>query len=138
MQVPFGPDPMLGKRQGDADGAFYQYVETCRAALGGIRTDLSLWEANPGCIEHLTRASERLESFYMEADSWGFDALCEISWNLQLLLLDSCCRAQRDDFWSALYRGLTMLSDLLGQCENDFRCRLAVADTLDNLRSLES
>ena len=111
--------------------ALFDYVESCRKALRDIEKDLSLLETYPGSSLYWKRAAERLESFCIESDSWGFDSLYEISLSLQLLLLESESRVRRADFWEALRRGLAVLSALLDQCENDFRRRLAIADTLD-------
>jgi hypothetical protein len=112
--------------------ALYDYVDTCRTALDEIRTDFSLLEPNPGCPAS-QRASERLQKFSMEADSWQFDSIGEISRALQMLIMESRGREWGDNFWKALNGGLTMLSALLGQCEREFRWRLAVADTLDRI-----
>jgi hypothetical protein len=115
--------------------ALYDYVDACRTALDDIKTDFSLLEPNPGCLASL-RVSERLQKFCMEADSWDFDSLCEISRALQLLVIESRGRMWGDDFWKALNVGLTTLSALLEKCECEFRGRLAVADTLDRINRI--
>jgi hypothetical protein len=112
----------------------YDYVETSRATLKELRMDLSLLESHPGCSTHIKSASDRLGGFCVDADSWGFNALYEIALSLQMLLLDCGWREQKNDFWEALNRGLTMLSALLEQCESDYRWRLAIADTLDCIK----
>jgi hypothetical protein len=108
-----------------------QYVDFCRQMLDQIQQDLLLYESSPDGSVHLQRASERLGRLCVEADSWGFNAPYEISFGLQMLLLNSGGRVQSNGFWEALQRGLGMLSALLEQCERDFRWRLATADTLD-------
>lgn len=152
MHVPIGPDSTPNERHEDGNRfalaqsglvlsiesqlklrALYEYVEASRTALNDIRMDLSLLESNPVCYEHLKGASERFGSFCIEAASWGFDSLYEISLGMQTLLIDSGDRVQSDDFWKALHRGLTMLSALLDQCEGDFRQRLAISDLLDSI-----
>ena len=111
----------------------YQYVEVCRTILGEIQTELSLFESGPENSAPLQRASELLESFCIEADSWGFNSLYEIGLGLQMLLISSGTRAQSDVYWDTLNRGLALLSALLEQCETDFRWRLAIADMLDSI-----
>jgi hypothetical protein len=111
--------------------SLHQYVESCRQALDGLQRDLVLYESSSEGSAHLQRASERLEWFCIEADSWGFNALYEIAFSLQMLLLNSGGYAQSTGFWESLQRGLGMLSVLLEQCEQDFHWRLAIADTLD-------
>lgn len=116
--------------------ALYDYVDACRTALDDIKTDFSLLEPNPGCPASL-RVSERLQKFCMEADSWDFDSLCEISRALQMLVIESRGgRVWGDDFWKALNDGLVTLSALLEKCESEFRWRLATADTLDRINRI--
>jgi hypothetical protein len=115
--------------------ALYEYVDACQTALDDIKTDFSLLEPNPECPASL-RASERLQKFCIEADSWEFDSLCEISRALQLLVIESRGRVWGDDFWKALNGGLATLSALLEKCACEFRWRLAVADTLDRINQI--
>ena len=117
--------------------AIFDYVDACRLTLNGIRVDLSLDEFSPeGLLQrnnsmNLQRASEKLESFCVDADSWGFSALYEVALRLQMLLQNSGSRIKSDDFRKLLQRALSLLSSLLEQCERDFCCRLAIADMLD-------
>jgi hypothetical protein len=111
----------------------YEYLDLSRQTLDMIRRDLVLRESGADGFERLHRASERLERFCVEADSWGFNALYEIALSLQMLLLNAGGRIRDNGFWEALQQGLGMLSALLEQCERDFRWRLATADTLDCL-----
>jgi hypothetical protein len=155
MQLPISPDPKANKNleiAGRAAFSFtglslsvesqlklkelYQFVEVCRAVLGEIRTDLVLFESNPEDPSYRQKASEKLGYFCIEADSWGFNSLYEIGFGLQMLLIDSCRCPQADAFWDILNRGVAMLSDLVEQCEFDFRWRLAIADMLDSIRQL--
>jgi hypothetical protein len=155
MQLPIGPDPKSRKRlEIGSRVAFappgstlsiesqlklrelYEYVEISRAILVGIQTDLSLAKSNSEDPTHLQRASERLESFCIEADSWGFNSLYEIGLGLQMLLINSGNQVQSDAFWDTISRGLAMLSALLDQCEMDFRWRLAIADMLDSINQV--
>ncbi|MBN1567554.1 MAG: hypothetical protein JXA73_06885 [Acidobacteria bacterium] len=155
MQLPIGPDPKsdarfrLGSRVDfDHRGAtlsiesqlklreLYNYIEVYQAVLREIKTDLFLFESNSENVASLQRASEMLEEFCIEADSWGFNSLYEIGLSLQMLLINSQNRIQNGVFWDTLKRGLAMLSDLLEQCEIDFRWRLAVADMLDSLNQV--
>ncbi len=150
MQLPIGPEPTSDKRQGEGIDAapaptqsslslesqmklraLYEYLETSRASLKEIYSELSLFEATSGCSPYAKRICERLENFCIEADSWGFNALYEIGLGLQVLLLNSNGRVQNSNFWDAINRGLAMLSALLDECESDFRRRLAVADMLE-------
>jgi hypothetical protein len=103
--------------------SLYEYLDFCRQALDEIQRDI--------VSRHLPQASERLEKFCVEADSWGFDALYEIALSLQVLLLNASGHIQGNGISEALRRGLEMLSALLEQCERDFCYRLATADTLD-------
>jgi hypothetical protein len=103
--------------------SLYEYVDCCRQTLDEIQKDASLM--------NMQRASERLERFCFEADSWGFDALYEIALGLQVLLMNANGPVYSNGFWEALQKGLAMLSALLEECERDFRLRLATADTLD-------
>jgi hypothetical protein len=114
--------------------ALYEYVEACRETLKEINVYLSLFKTNPACSQYPKRASELLENFCIEADSWGFDALYEIGLGLQVLLLNYANRMQSSCFWEAVNRGVAMLSTLLEQCESDFRRRLLIADVLDCLK----
>ena len=153
MQIRMGSDAGLDRRyEGDSRAAIarlefvpsiesqsslralYEYVEACRTALNEIKTNLSLLESDPECFVYIKSACEQLANFCIEADSWGFDSLYEISSGLQMLLLDSGDRVKRDDFWKALYRGLAMLSALLELCESDYLRRLAIADTFESIR----
>jgi hypothetical protein len=109
----------------------YQYVDSCRETLDEIQQDLVLYESGADGLVHLQRASGRLGSFCIEADSWGFHALYEIAHRLQMLLMNAGGLVYSNGFWEALQKGLAMLSALLEQCERDFRLRLAAADTLD-------
>ena len=155
MQLPIGPDPKSRKRLEIGNRfAFvhsgstltvesqlklrelYEYLEISRAILAEIQTDLSLLESNPEDPVNLQRASERLESFCIEADSWGFNSLYEIGLGLQMLLINSGNHIQSDAVWDTLNRGLAMLSALLEQCEEDFRWRLAIADMLDSINQV--
>lgn len=153
MQVPVSTDPGPDKRrEGNNHVAYqaqpglvlsmesqlrlrslYEYVDGCRATLDAIRADLSLFESKSGSPEPLHRAAQRLGSFCMEADSWGFDSLHEIALRLQMLLLESGNRASGGNYWDVLHRGLAMLSALLEQCEGDFRRKLEIADMLECL-----
>jgi hypothetical protein len=103
--------------------SLYEYLDFCRQTLDEIPQDIASTD--------ILRATERLERFCIEADSWGFDALYEIGLGLQMLLLNAGGRVHSHSFRDALRRGLSTLSALLEQCENDFRRRLATADTLD-------
>ena len=155
MQLPIGPDPKSRKRlEIGSRIAFahpgstlsiesqlklrelYEYLEISRAILVEIQTDLSLLESNPEDPVNLQRASERLESFCIEADSWGFNSLYEIGLGLQMLLINSGNHIQSDAVWDTINRGLAMLSALLEQCEEDFRWRLAIADMLDSINQV--
>jgi hypothetical protein len=113
--------------------ALYGYIDSCRLTLSGIERELSFHGSNQGGSANVKRAAEGLGKFCVEADSWGFNALYEIAFGLQMLLLNKGGRIQSDNFRKTLERGLAMLSALLEQCENDFFWRLAVADMLDCL-----
>ena len=151
MQKPIVLDPMPGLRH-ESSGDFGSppewllsvesrvklrelcgYIDNARAILSEIRASLSMGESSFEVAASLQRASKRLESFYLEADSWGFDALYEVAQGLQMLLLNSASRAQTDELRQTVKRGLAMLSALLEQCERDFCWRLATADMLDYL-----
>jgi len=110
----------------------YDYVEFCRGTLGEIARDLALLESDPEDFAALRQACDRLKRFCLEADSWGFTALYQIGTGLQVLLLRFGSGTQDNAFWNTLNRGLGMLSVLIGQCESEFRSRIAVADTLDS------
>ena len=103
----------------------YDYLDNSRAALNEIRRYLFVAPEQP------QKAIERLEEFYMDADSWQFDALYKIASGLQRFLLNSGNRAARDDYLDVLEKGFGMLSAILEQCESDFRLRLAIAEMLD-------
>jgi hypothetical protein len=117
--------------------AIYDYVEACQLTLNEIRVDLALDDFSPeGVLQqndsmNLQRASEKLESFCVDADSWGFSALYEIALGLRMLLMNSGSRIKGDDFRKLLQHALSLLSALLEQCERDFYWRLAIADMLD-------
>jgi hypothetical protein len=115
--------------------ALYDYVDACRMALDDIKADFSLLEPSPGCSASL-RVSERLQKFCMEADSWEFGSLREISRAMQMLVIESRGQVWGDDFWKALYSGLATLSALLENCECEFRYRLAAADMLDRINQI--
>jgi hypothetical protein len=115
--------------------AIYDYVDECRTALEDIKTDFSLLEPNPGCTASL-RVSERLQKFCIEADSWGFESLCDISRALQMLVIESRGCMWGDDFRKALNGGLAILAALLEECECEFRLRLAAADMLDRINRI--
>jgi hypothetical protein len=155
MQMPIGPDPNSNIRLeiGGRLALFppglalsvesqlklrelYQYLDICRTILGEIRADLSLVETNPEDTSPLQRASELLEGFCFEADSWGFNSLYEIGLGLQMMLINLGGRIITDGFWNTLNRGIALLSALLDQCETDFRWRLAIADMLDSINQV--
>ncbi len=110
--------------------ALYEFIDAGRASLDGINADLSL---HSGASECLRRSAERLKTLCIDADSWGFDALYEIAWRLQMLLLDCSRRPRGDDSRDVIQRAMGLLSSLLEQCESDFRRRLAVAEVLENM-----
>ena len=112
----------------------YDYVAVSQETLKELRMDLSLLESHPGSSQYLKKASERLGNICMDADSWDFNSIYEIAFSLQMLLLDSGWQEQKNGFWEAVNQGLTMISALLDQCENDFRWKLAIADTLDCIK----
>ncbi len=152
MQMPISPEPTpeaLNER-GNSDAAvqpgvvlsfesqlklrsLYGYVDSCRLALDEIHRDLSLDRSGPDVLMNLQGASERLERFCIEADSWGFNALYEIALGLQMLVLNLGIRVQSSGFRELLQRGLSMLAALLDQCERDFCWRLAIADMLESI-----
>jgi len=155
MQLPIGPDPKSNNRlEVGGRPAFtysastlsvesqlklrelYEYVEIGRIILGQIQADLSLLKSNPEDSANVQKASERLESFCIEADSWGFNSLYEVGLGIQMLLFNSGSQVRNDTFWDTLNRGLAMLSALLEQCEIDFRWRLAIADVLDSISQI--
>jgi hypothetical protein len=131
------PGPILSIESQLQLRALYEHVDACRMMLSNIRMDLSLLESNFGSSRYVRRASEHLGNLCIEADSWGFDSLYEIALNLQMLLLESGNREQDDDFREALKRGMMTLTGLVEKCENDFRWRLAVADTLNCIKSAD-
>ena len=152
MQVPFGLELIAGRNPEVVGRAIleqsahvlsieaqirlrelYEYVENGRRILSEINEDLEHFESHPEDEAHLHEASGRLEKFCLEADSWGFSALYQIGMGVQVLLLDFGNRIQNNVFWNTMSRGLAMLSVLLEQCENDYRWRLAVAETLDSI-----
>jgi len=114
----------------------YRYIDICRTLLSEIRINLSLYESNPEDASPLQRASELLESFCFEADSWGFNSLYEIGLGLQMLLISPGKRLKSEVLWDTVSRGLDLLSVLLQQCETDFRWRLAIADMLDSINQV--
>ena len=146
MQVPVIPEGLAG-RAGDREDAavtqgvslslesqlklrsFYEYVDSCRDTLREIERDLMLAEAEG--FGRLQSATEKIEKFCIDADSWGFNELYEIALSLQMLLLNAGGRIRINGSWEAMQRGLGMLAALLEQCEREFRLRLATADTLD-------
>ena len=109
----------------------FEYVETSRGILREISGDLVLAESDSANCSVLRTASERLERFCLEADSWGFGSLYEVGMGVQVLLIDFGGRIRNPRVRDTLHRGLAMLSALLDQCESDYRWRLAVAETLD-------
>jgi hypothetical protein len=113
--------------------SLYEYLDSSRAILDQIQGDVSFFESHPSAPECLQRAAGRLKGFCMDANSWGFDALYEIASRLQMLLMRCGSQLRWDNHRNVLYRGLAMLSSLLGQCESEFRRRLAVADMLETL-----
>jgi hypothetical protein len=110
----------------------YDYIDSCRLTLDEIQRDLSLGQSGPEVLMNLQSASEKLERFCVEADSWGFNALFEIALGLKMLLLNLGNRSQSNGFQELLQRGVSMLSALLDQCERDFCWRLAIADMLES------
>jgi hypothetical protein len=114
---------------------FHDYMDACRTALNDIRIDFSLLDPDPCCPASF-RVSERLQKFYLEADSWQLDSLVEIPRSLQLMIIESRGRVWGEEFWTALYCGLAMLSMLLDQCESEFYCRLAIVDMLDRINQI--
>jgi hypothetical protein len=112
--------------------AIREYADNSRNILGEIREYLSFVESNPESLTSLQKASERLGKLSIEADSWRFDYLYEIAQGLQLFLLNAGSRIKGKSNRETINRGLAMLSALLDRCEDDFRWRLAVADTVDS------
>ena len=155
MQLPFGPNPTVGKtRETPSRGVFvqpgqilsiesqlklrelFEFIDTSRAVLNDIRRDLSLFPSISGDSCNLQTISVQLGHFCTEADNWGFDALYQVGSRLQVALLNCSGRLQEDILWNTLNRALAMLSALLEECESDFRWRLAIADMLDSLDQL--
>jgi hypothetical protein len=131
------PGPILSIESQLQLRALYEYINACRMTLSTIRMDLSILESHPGSSTYTKRASEHLGNLGIEADSWGFDSLYEVALSLQMLLLKSGGQEQNDDFWEALKRGMMTLSGLVEKCESDFRWRLAIADTLNCIKSAD-
>jgi hypothetical protein len=109
--------------------ALYEYIDDSQKILNEIQDDLSISRSNPDGSLNWQKASERLGRFCIEADSWGFSDLYEAGLSLQMFLLNSGGRIQSGSDREILDRDLCMLSALLRRCENDYRWRLAVADT---------
>jgi hypothetical protein len=107
-------------------GALYEFIDSSRTTLGELQNGVS----GTDDFMSLKASAARLEALCLEADSWGFDALYEVAHGLQRMI-QSCNGNADERFRDALHRGLTMLSALLEQCERDFVCRLATADTLE-------
>lgn len=128
------PGPVLSIESQLQLRALYEFMDACRVTLSNIRMDLSLLESHPGSATYVKRVSEHLGSLCIEADSWGFDSLYEIALSLQMLLIEFGSQDQDNDFREAIKRGMTTLSGLVEKCENDFRWRLAVDDTLNCIR----
>jgi hypothetical protein len=155
MHLPIGPDPIADTRS-EISGhspffqagqilslesqlrlrGLYDYIDTSRIALDEIRKDLSLFISNAEDTAGLRNVSEQLAAVCIEAEGWGFDALYRVGMSLQVLLLDYGHRIQEEVFWNTLTRGVSMMSSLLDQCENEFRSRLAVGDFLDSVNQL--
>ncbi len=114
----------------------YEYMDSCRLALDEIRRELGLHMFEPVGRINMQGATERLERFCVEADSWGFNSLYEVAQGLQMLLLHCTGRAEVSGFRDALLRGLAMIPALLEQCERDFCWRLAIADMLEYFRQV--
>jgi hypothetical protein len=108
----------------------YEYLDSCHATLGQIRSDLSEYYANPASGDCLRRAAARLGEFCIDADSWDFDAIYDVAQGVQTLLLNSAEQFAAEDFGEALNRGLNLLSVLLQRCQGDFQLKLAVDETL--------
>jgi hypothetical protein len=108
---------------------FYVYVDNSLKIVNEIHEDLSAIKSIPDGSLNLQKVSERLGKFCIEADSWGFNDLYEVGMGLQIFLLNSGGRIQSDGGDETIDRGLATLSTLLRRCENDFRWRLAMADS---------
>ena len=158
MQLPFGPNPTVDKKRDTCEpmsfGVFvqpgqvlsndsqlklrelFEFIDTSRMALSDIRKDLSFLPSTSGDSCSLQNIPARLGHFCTEADNWGFEALYQVGLRLQMALLNCSGRFHEDVLWNMLNRALAMLSTLLGQCESDFRQRLAIADMIDSLDHL--
>jgi len=111
-----------------------QYIEGGKTTLDDIRDDFYMSQSNPGDPSILHKAAKKLAGFCSDTDGWGFEKLYKVAFGLQILLVDSLNRAHNDCFWEALGQGLAMLSDLLNQCESDYRQRLTLAGMLDHFQ----
>jgi hypothetical protein len=110
-----------------------EYVNHCRSVLNDIHTDFAQLEMDPGNLSILSKVSERLGGFCLDADSWGFHSLYDVALGLQKRLLESGGRVRSIRLKDSLNRGLTMLSAMIDQCETDFHRSLVVDEVLECL-----
>ncbi len=108
------------------------YLQRCAVILQDIRLELCVSETGVRSDESLQRVCRLLSHLSVDADGWGFDSLCEVASGLQNVLW-----AYRNNNWNirsaeVVEEALAMISTILGQCEEEYRQRLAVAHLLDS------
>ena len=109
-----------------------RYLERCAATLQDVREELALSSPGFKSDASLQRACGLLSELSFDADGWGFDCLCEVASGLQHVLL-----AYRNNNWNlhsaeVVVDALEMISSIVGQCEEEYRRRMAVSHLLDS------
>lgn len=110
-----------------------EYVNECRSALNGIQKDFEHFKLDPDNPSILSGMAKQLGRFSLEADSWGFQSLNELTLALQKVLLDSVGRDWNNGLSEAFEKGLDFLSALVERCETDFCWDYALNETLECL-----
>ena len=111
-------------------------LKSCFEELTEIRKELATVEFSEDHSIVFQKISEHLRSFCLEADSWGFESLYSLAFSLQTLLMNYSDRTDRDAFWEALNRGLSLIAVLLNQSQQDYRNRLETAELVDRIQDI--
>jgi hypothetical protein len=115
--------------------SLHNYVDSCQESIRDIRMEIEFLSGQASNNEILVRIGKKLGKICLDTDGWQFDDLYQIACAVQRQLLDLELGIQKwgGPLAKAIDEGLTMLSVLLEECENDFLRRLSVNDFLMHL-----
>jgi|WetSurMetagenome_2_1015567.scaffolds.fasta_scaffold78490_1 hypothetical protein len=111
-----------------------EYMDKGEKILSDCRADLAPAGSNAVGSGRLKPIADKLGSFCLDSDSWGFDEIYQIVAQLQRVALEILQGLRAWDARTAQLTasGLDLLQRLLRECERDYDRRIAVANYLQS------